>query len=85
MAHDEDGAFSRDRFELVKSRQDEDSGLSETRLGLAEHVDIQNCGRDADLLDCDKAERNVRLEFDSKGEKENASQMSVHPPESSNL
>lgn len=52
MAHNQNGAFSRNRLELVKGGQDEDSRLSETRLGLAKHIDVQDCGRDADLLDC---------------------------------
>ena len=36
----------------MESGQNEDSSLSETGLGLAEDVDIEECLRDADLLDC---------------------------------
>lgn len=81
MAHDQDGAFSGNRVELVESRQNEDSGLSETRLGLAKYIDVQDRGRDADLLDCKEAGRKVRLARPKrKKESKSASQRSVHPP-----
>ena len=49
----------------MKGRQDEDGRLTKTRLGLAEDVNVQDSGRNADLLDCNKAERHVRLVFDA--------------------
>jgi hypothetical protein len=41
----------------VEGGQDEDRSLSETRLGLAENIDVEDCSRDADLLDCGEAGR----------------------------
>jgi hypothetical protein len=55
VAHDEDGALARDWLQLVESGQDEDRGLSKTGLGLAENIDVEDCGRDAVLLDCGEA------------------------------
>lgn len=78
VAHNEDGAFSRNRLELVKSGQDEDSGLSETRLGLAENIDIKNCGRNADLLDCDEADGMLDL-YSTQNVKKKRVAKSVHP------
>jgi hypothetical protein len=52
VAHDQDLAFARDRLQLVKSGEDEDSGLTETGLGLAKNIDVQDSSRDANLLDC---------------------------------
>lgn len=57
VAHDEDGALARNWLQLMKGGQNEDRGLSETRLGLAENIDIENGGRNAMLLDCRKAKR----------------------------
>lgn len=52
VAHDEDGAFPGNGLQLVQRREDEDSSLSKTGLCLAQHVDVQDRGGDADLLDC---------------------------------
>lgn len=57
VAHHEDGALAGNGLQLVEGGQDEDRGLTETRLGLAENVDVQNRSRNADLLDCEDAER----------------------------
>jgi hypothetical protein len=57
VAHHKDGALARDRLQLVEGGQNEDCGLSETGLGLAENIDVENCGWDAVLLDCGEAER----------------------------
>lgn len=59
VAHDKDGALAGNRLQLVKSRQDEDCSLSKTGLGLAEHIDVEDRGRDADLLDCRDAKRRM--------------------------
>lgn len=84
VAHHEDGAFSRNRFELVKRRQDEDSGLSETRLGLAENIDVEDCGRNADLLDCDEADG--MLDLNSTQNVKKKTRRKVRPsPESPNM
>lgn len=56
MAHDKDRAFAGDRLQLMEGRQDENRRFSETRLGLAEDIDVQNSGRNADLLDCSDPE-----------------------------
>jgi hypothetical protein len=52
VAHHEDRALARNGLQLVEGGQDEDRGLTETGLGLAENVDIEDCSRDANLLDC---------------------------------
>lgn len=52
VAHDEDLALAGNGLELVKGGQDEDRGLTKTRLGLAENVDIEDGSRDTHLLDC---------------------------------
>jgi hypothetical protein len=57
VAHHKDGALARDRLQLVEGGQDEDRGLSETGLGLAENIDVEDCGGNAVLLDCGEAER----------------------------
>jgi hypothetical protein len=57
VAHHKDGALARDRLQLVEGGQDEDRGLSETGLGLAKNIDVEDCSRDAVLLDCGEAER----------------------------
>jgi hypothetical protein len=71
----------------MKGGQDEDGGFSETRLCLAKNIDIQNGGRNANLLDYSEAERYVRLVFDPlrlfEKRKQSASQ-SPSIPESSN-
>lgn len=83
VAHNKDGALPRNSLQLVKSRQDENRGLSETRLGLAENVDVQNSGRNADLLDCSKADGMLDLFSMHILRKRKAIRvaMSVHPPE----
>lgn len=40
----------------MEGGQDEDRGLSETGLGLAENIDVEDCGGNAVLLDCGEAE-----------------------------
>ena len=52
MTHDDDRGFARDGLKLMKCGQNKDCGLSETRLGLAKNVDIEECLGNADLLDC---------------------------------
>lgn len=66
----------------MKSSQDEDRGLSETRLGLAENVDVQDSGRNADLLDCNEADGMLDLYSMHILRKRKAIRvaMSVHPP-----
>lgn len=65
VAHHKNRALPRNGFQLVEGSQDENCGLSETRLGLAKNIDVQDSGWDADLLDCSKAEWYVRLLFDA--------------------
>lgn len=83
VAHNKDGALPRNSFQLVESSQDENRGLSETRLSLAENVDVQDSGRNADLLDCNEADG--MLDFYSmhilRKRKAIRVAMSVHPPE----
>jgi hypothetical protein len=55
MAHNQDLTLSRYWLELVQGRQDKDRGLTKTRLGLAEDVDIENSSGDTDLLNCSEA------------------------------
>lgn len=52
VAHDQNLALASDGLQLVKGGQNEDSGFTETGLGLAQNVDVQNGGWNADLLDC---------------------------------
>lgn len=56
MAHDQDLALARNGLQLVKGGENEDCGLTETGLGLAKNIDVQNGSRNANLLDCWKAE-----------------------------
>lgn len=56
VAHNKDRTLSRNGLELMEGSQNEDRRLTETRLGLAQDVNVQNGGRNADLLDCNKAE-----------------------------
>lgn len=51
MAHDQDRGLARDRLDLLERGEDEDGGLAQTGLGLAEDVGAKNGLRDADLLD----------------------------------
>jgi hypothetical protein len=57
VAHHKDGALARDGLQLVEGGQDEDRSLSETGLGLAKNIDVEDCSRDAVLLDCGEAKR----------------------------
>ena len=52
VAHDKDLTLAGDGLQLVKSGQNEDRSLTETGLGLAKNVDIENGSWNADLLDC---------------------------------
>lgn len=83
VTHNKDGAFPRNSFQLVEGSQDEDRGFSETRLGLAENVDVQDSGRNADLLDCNEADGMLDLYSMHILKKRKAIRvaMSVHPPE----
>ena len=52
VAHDQDGAFSGHWFQGMESRQDKDSSLTQTGLGLTENVLVEESGRNGILLDC---------------------------------
>ena len=67
MAHDEDRALARYGLKLVESREHEHGGLSKTRLGLAENIDVQNRGRDTNLLDCMWRQEDVRAGSNLQG------------------
>lgn len=56
VAHDENRGLSSDGLQLVEGGQDKDGGLTQTGLGLAKNIDIQDGSRDADLLDCGEVE-----------------------------
>lgn len=80
VAHNQDGTLSRNRLQLVKGGKDEDSRLSKTGLGLAKNIDVQDSGRNANLLDYGDAERYVRLWFESmKLEREKTIRLKVRP------
>ena len=51
VAHHENRGLSRNRVDLLEGGEDEDGGLAETGLGLAEDIGTQNRLRDANLLD----------------------------------
>lgn len=51
VAHDQNGALASNRLDLLKRGQDEDSSLTETRLGLADDVTSQKSLRNTILLD----------------------------------
>ena len=53
MAHDKNGAFSRNRLHLLEGSKNEDRGFTETGLGLAENVRSKDGLRDANLLNCE--------------------------------
>lgn len=57
VAHHKDRALASNGLQLVKSGENEDCGLTETGLGLAENIDVQDGSRDTDLLHCREAER----------------------------
>lgn len=52
VAHNQYRGLAIDWLHLLKSRKDEDCSLSETRLGLAEHIGTEDGLWNADLLDC---------------------------------
>jgi hypothetical protein len=52
VTHHQHRAFARNGLQLMKSSQDEDSSLTETRFGLAENVDAEEGLRNTFLLDC---------------------------------
>ena len=56
VAHNQDLALARNGLQLMKGGENEDRGLTETGLGLAKNIDVQNGSRNANLLDCWKAE-----------------------------
>lgn len=62
MAHDENLALSLYGFELMQCCQDKDRGLTETRLGLAENIDVEHGGWNAYLLNCNSGD----VRFDGK-------------------
>jgi hypothetical protein len=79
VAHDQDLALASNGFELVQSGENEDGGLTETGLGLAKNIDIQNGSRDADLLDCWEAEPMLDCVRQKKETENICLAMSVHP------
>ena len=52
VTHDKHTALSRNGFDLLESRQDENGCFTETRLCLAKHIGSKDGLRDADLLNC---------------------------------
>lgn len=60
MAHDQDRAFSGNRFDLLQRSEDKDRGFTETRFRLTQDVASENGLRDTLLLDYEKGDR-VRL------------------------
>lgn len=52
VAHNQDGALSSDRLNLLQRGQDEHGRLSETGLGLADDVTSEEGLGDTGLLDC---------------------------------
>jgi hypothetical protein len=52
VAHNQNRSFPSDRLNLLQRAEDEDGGLSETRLGLTENIGSEDGLWDADLLDC---------------------------------
>jgi len=57
MAHHKDCAFAGYWLNLLKGSENEDCGLSETRLGLAEDIGSKDSLRNANLLDCSEVTR----------------------------
>jgi hypothetical protein len=68
---------------LVKGSENEDRGLTETGLGLAKNIDVQNRRRNANLLDCWKAKPMLDCVRRNKKQKKIRLAMSVHPPTAS--
>lgn len=52
MAHNQHRGLASDWLNLLKSRKNEDSSLTETRFGLAEDIGSENRLWDTHLLDC---------------------------------
>jgi hypothetical protein len=52
VAHDQDLALAGNGLQLVKGGQNEDGGLTETGLGLAKNIDVEDGSWNANLLDC---------------------------------
>lgn len=52
VAHDQNGAFAGDRLHLLQSGKDENSGLSKTRLRLANDITTEESLGNTCLLDC---------------------------------
>lgn len=52
VAHNQDRALASDGLDLLERSQDEDCGLSETGLGLADNVTTKHSLGDACLLNC---------------------------------
>jgi hypothetical protein len=52
VAHNQDLALAGNGLQLVEGGQNEDSGLTETGLGLAKNIDVENGSWNANLLDC---------------------------------
>jgi hypothetical protein len=73
VAHDQDLALARNGLQLVEGGENEDRGFTETRLGLAKNVDVQNGSRNANLLDCWKAEPMLDWVRRKKKQKKNPS------------
>lgn len=78
VAHNQDLALARNGLQLMKGGENEDRGLTETGLGLAKNIDVQNGSRNANLLDCWKAEPMLDWVRRKKKQKKNPSR-NVHP------
>ena len=57
VAHDNDGDLAVDGLNLLKRGENEDGGLSETRLGLANDITTKQGLGNASLLNCRPRER----------------------------
>ncbi len=60
VAHYQDGSFTGDWLNLLKSGENKDCSLTETRLGLAKNVGTKDGLRNANLLDCRVNRADVR-------------------------
>lgn len=70
MAHNQYRGLSCNGIDLLEGGQDEDSGLTKTRFGLAENIRTKNGLRNAYLLDCRYTEPKLDKslpEFDVQG------------------
>lgn len=54
VAHNQDGTFAGNRFQLVQGGQDKDGSFTQTGLGLTEDVDTEEGLWNTLLLDCRK-------------------------------